>query len=238
MTYKSSFSAVFFDLDGTLIDTAVEFILVVQSIRAEQHLQPLKDSKIRERISDGASELVKLALEIEESDPDFDSHRGHFLALYSKIAGSKCAPFAGILNLIEWLGERKIKWGIATNKPRLYTNAIIEKINFKPMPGVVVCPEDISHPKPSPEALLYGCEKLRCEPNEAVYIGDNARDIAAGQNAGMYTIAAGYGYISAQDKPHTWGADALALNAQDLKRLLVSAVPYFQETKLENRKFF
>ena len=228
MNRTTSLNAVLFDLDGTLIDTAVEFIIVVQAMREEYDLPLLNESRIRERVSDGSNEMVKLALEIEENHPKFADYTHRVVDQYREIAGSKCVPFRGILNFIRWLGKNKIKWGIATNKPRLYTNSILEKMTFNPFPDSVVCPEDITNPKPSPEALLLSCKLLKCNPNESVYIGDHSRDIEAGRRAGMYTIIANYGYISSTDDPNRWGANALAENALEFKNLLSSAFPYLK----------
>ncbi len=225
MRRQSSLKAVLFDLDGTLIDTAVEFIIIIQSMREEHGLAAVSETKIRENICDGANALIKLALEIDESHPKFSFYRQHFLDLYKKIAGSKCRPYNGIKRSIKWLGENEIKWGIATNKPRVYSNAILKKNTFSPMPDCVVCPEDIKNPKPSPDALLLGCEIIGCKPEESVYIGDHARDIQAGNSAGMYTIFANYGYVPARADLQRITANAFAQDPLELKKLLVCAFP-------------
>jgi len=228
MKKPNTLKAVLFDLDGTLIDTIVEFIIVVQSIREEHGLPVLSESKIRDNVSNGANAMIKLALEIEEHHPQFSFHRKHFLDLYGDVAGKKCKPFNGITKSIKWLGEKKIKWGITTNKPRIYTNAILNKNIFNPKPDCVVCPEDIQNPKPSPEALLLSCEILGCNPEESVYIGDHSRDIEAGNRAGMYTIFANYGYISSRDRPERCDANAFAQDPEELKDLLIYAFPYLK----------
>ena len=74
----------------------------------------------------------------------------------------------------------------------------------------MVCPEDVTERKPHPESLLRNCRELGCTPDQAIYIGDHLRDIEAGKRAGMYTIAAAYGYIEPGDDPYSWGADAHA----------------------------
>ena len=227
MQEPKSLKAVLFDLDGTLIDTAVEFIVVVQSMRDKYGLPPTtSESKIRESVSDGANALIKLALEIDEFHPKFSFYRQTFLDIYKDLAGKKCKPYNGIKKSIKWLGEQKIKWGIATNKPRIYTDAILRENIFNPMPNCVICPEDIRNPKPSPEALLLACEILGCNPKETVYIGDHARDIEAGNTAGMYTIFANYGYISARDRCKKIDANAFAQDPKELKKLLTNAFPY------------
>jgi phosphoglycolate phosphatase-like HAD superfamily hydrolase len=52
-------------------------------------------------------------------------------------------------------------------------------------------------------------------------VGDHIRDIEAGRSAGIYTIAAAYGYIEAHDDPATWNADVIANNSSDLIGLIL-----------------
>jgi phosphoglycolate phosphatase len=59
---------------------------------------------------------------------------------------------------------------------------------------------------------------MGCTPDQAIYVGDHLRDIEAGNRAGMYTIAAAYGYIEPGDDPYSWGANTLADRSTDLHR--------------------
>ena len=86
----------------------------------------------------------------------------------------------------------------------------------------LICPENVSEAKPSPEALLLACDQAGCSPEATVYIGDHERDIVAGKRAGMYTITAHYGYITPQEKPFSWQAD---LDVQQPTELL----PWFDD---------
>ena len=80
MEESNSLKAVLFDLDGTLIDTAVEFIIIVKSMRDKYGLPTTSESKIRESVSDGANALIKLALEVDEFHPEFSFYRQTFLS--------------------------------------------------------------------------------------------------------------------------------------------------------------
>ena len=85
----------------------------------------------------------------------------------------------------------------------------------------MVCPDDIANRKPHPETLYRNCRDLDCAPHEAIYVGDHLRDIEAGRSAGMYTIAAAYGYIEPEDDPASWGADARADCSRALQGLIL-----------------
>jgi N-acetyl-D-muramate 6-phosphate phosphatase len=213
--------AVIFDLDGTLVDTADEFVPVVQALRAEHGRDPMDPQRIRASVSNGARALVSLGLDINEDAAEFESKRLRLLQLYSQVLGSIARPYPGIVELLGELHQRGIGWGIATNKPRPYTAPLMERLAFEPAPGSVVCPEDVNERKPHPESLHLNCRELGCSPAQAIYVGDHQRDIEAGRRAGMYTIAATYGYIEADDDPGNWGADAYAQTSMELLELIL-----------------
>ncbi|TGD73673.1 HAD family hydrolase [Mangrovimicrobium sediminis] len=209
-----------FDLDGTLVDTAEEFVGVVQALRAEHGMDAMDPQRIRASVSNGARALVALGLGIEESAPEFEGKRLRLLELYGEVLGSAARPYPGLLDLLAALAERGIAWGVSTNKPRAYAEPLLQRIDLPPCPSLV-CPDDVRERKPHPESLYRNCRDLGCAPHEAIYVGDHLRDIEAGRRAGMFTIAAAYGYIEPHDDPHSWGADALVEHSTDLAALLL-----------------
>ena len=217
----SNLQAVIFDLDGTLIDTADEFVVVVQALRAEHDREPLPEDIIRSNVSNGARALTSLALELPESAPQFEEKRLRLLALYSDVLGTVAALYPGIQELLDGLSQRGIAWGIATNKPRLYTEPLLARLKLSPAPGSVVCPDDVTDRKPHPESLYLNCRQLDCSPANSIYIGDHKRDIEAGRRAGMFTIAATYGYIESHDDPAAWGANIEVDRSDKLSALLL-----------------
>jgi N-acetyl-D-muramate 6-phosphate phosphatase len=218
---KHPLEAVIFDLDGTLVDTASEFVVVVQALRAEHDLPPLPAERIRASVSNGARALTRLALDIAEETPEFEPKRLRLLELYSEVLGTTAQPYPGIPALLQALAERGIGWGIATNKPSAYTLPLLQRLDLRPAPGSVVCPDDVTQRKPHPESLYLNCRQLGCSPAGAVYVGDHRRDIEAGRRAGMHTIAALYGYIEAGDDPASWGAHQAVQCSTELQGLLL-----------------
>ncbi len=219
----SRLKAVLFDLDGTLIDTADEFIVVVQALRAEHGMDAMDPARIRRSVSNGARALVALGLGISEHQPEFETKRLRLLELYSEVLGSVAKPYPGIPPLLAELEARGIGWGIATNKPRAYAAPLMDALGLEPPCGSLVCPDDVKERKPHPESLYLNCRQLDCAPHEAIYIGDHRRDIEAGRRAGMATVAAAYGYIEPDDDPHSWGADALVDCSSQLSDLLFNS---------------
>jgi phosphoglycolate phosphatase len=223
IAFPRTLRAVIFDLDGTLVDTADEFIPVVQQLRAEHGLQAMDPQRIRASVSNGARALVSLGLDMNEEAPEFESKRLRLLELYSQVLGTMAAPYPGIAVLLARLQDSGIAWGISTNKPREYTEPLLARLDIQPPPGSVVCPDDVSNRKPHPESLYRNCLDLHCAPHQAIYVGDHLRDIQAGRRAGMYTIAAAYGYIEPGDEPLHWGANAQARRSEELLELILGS---------------
>lgn len=214
-------AAVIFDLDGTLVDTADEFVTVVQTLRAEHDLPPLPNQRIRASVSNGARALVALALQLKEDDPAFEPRRLRLLELYGEVLGTTARPYPGVEELLAALGERGIPWGVSTNKPRAYAEPLMARLNLQPPMGSLVCPDDVSERKPHPEPLWLNCRQLGVEAAQSIYVGDHQRDIEAGRRAGLYTIAALYGYIEPGDDPAGWGADAEVTASTELATLIL-----------------
>ncbi len=213
--------AVIFDLDGTLLDTAPEFVIVLHQLREEHGLERLPEDFIRSKVSHGARALVTLSLGMQPEDEGFEEKRLRLLEIYASVLGSRTRPYAGIGDLLAGLAARGISWGISTNKPSKYTFPLLDTQRLDPAPTSVVCADQVGNPKPHPEALYRNCEQLGCEPGEVIYIGDHQRDIDAGRAAGMRTIAAAYGYLELDDDPGNWGADAIAREPGDLAALII-----------------
>ncbi|MGI9286469.1 MAG: HAD family hydrolase [Pseudomonadales bacterium] len=203
----STFDAVLFDLDGTLLDTAPDFAVVMQKLCAENNRSCPDNAAIRHTVSHGARSLVKLAFGISEGEPEFEPLRQRLLQIYSENLAVQTTIFPGISEVLEYLHANTIGWGIVTNKPSTYAEPLLQAMGFEPPAGVLVCPDHVTHTKPHPEPLIKAAAQLGCDAANCFYVGDHRRDIEAGAAAGMRTVAALYGYIDPADPPADWNAD-------------------------------
>ncbi len=210
--------AILLDLDGTLADTAPDFFGVVNSLREEDGRAPLPHERIREQVSNGGLALGCLTFEVTPDHPDAQQMRQRLLDRYTDLIGSASSVFAGFDEVFEHCRSRSIPWGVVTNKPRIYTEMLMPKLGLEP--AVLICPDDVSRSKPSPEGLLLAAEKLAVEAAECWYVGDHLRDVEAAINAGMTAIAALFGYIESTDDPQSWPADLWIRTPDDLITLL------------------
>jgi phosphoglycolate phosphatase len=212
--------AVLFDLDGTLLDTAPDFVVVVNQLRNQYDLPNLDSDLIRATVSHGARALITLAFGLQEGEKDFEILRQQLLTRYSQHLDVETRPFDGIPALLNWLENSNILWGIVTNKPRLYAEPILQSLKLSERCHTLICPDDVSKTKPHPEPMHLACQQLSITEQQTLYIGDHRRDIEAGKNANMRTIAANYGYIDANDPADQWHADFIVNHANEIKPLL------------------
>lgn len=208
--------AVMFDLDGTLLDTAPDFVVVVNQLLTEKNKPVMAAEIIRAGVSNGSKALIKLAFDIEETNEQFEPLRQRLLELYLAHIAVYTKPFPGISALLEKLADNNIAWGIATNKPATYTLPLMAALNIQPAPVSVICPDHVSRSKPDPESLFLAGKQLNCLPEEIIYIGDHKRDIDCGKGAGSITIAAAYGYVDEGDDPANWNADYCVNHADEI----------------------
>lgn len=216
--------AVLFDMDGTLVDSAPDFIAVCQAMRAARDLPPLDPQRIRDQVSGGARAMVACTFGLDPEHPEFEALRLEFLDRYQNHCAELTRPFAGIPELLADLERARLRWGVATNKPLRYAEPIMQRLQLAERAAVLVCPEHVSRSKPDPEMLLLACARLALDPREVLYVGDDERDIAAGRAAGMRTVAVRYGYIHPDDNPGHWGADLVIGRPDELREVLDRAL--------------
>ncbi|ENV06861.1 MAG TPA: HAD-IA family hydrolase [Acinetobacter parvus] len=226
--------AVLFDLDGTLIDTAADFIRIIQQMCRDEQRPVVEAEIIRTQVSEGARAMVQLVYpEMDVTDPVFLAHRQRFLNTYGDNIVVDTNLFEGMYPLLEELEAHQIPWGIVTNKPRGLSELLLAALNLTERCAVLVCPEDVSKTKPDPEPMYLAAKQLNLEARDIIYVGDHPRDIDAGRNAEMYTILAAYGYlpVESRDDLLAWQADAIIQTVPELHQLLKNKIAVLAENQ-------
>lgn len=214
------FSAILFDLDGTLVDTAPDLAYALNSVLEQEGLEILPYETIRPVASHGSEGLLNLGFGITKDHHHYASLQQRFLQTYQENIARETRLFEGMETVISALENADITWGIVTNKPAFLTDPLIEKLNLTDRAGCVVSADTTPFSKPHPAPMLHACKVIQHAPKECIYIGDAVRDIEAGKNANMRTVAALYGYLSEQDQPEKWQADASINHPHDILQWL------------------
>lgn len=216
--------AVLFDMDGTLLDTAPDFVAVCQAMRAARDLPPVDDQLIRDVVSGGARAMVSATFDLEIGAEGFEALRQEFLERYQQHCAVLSKPFDGMLELLGDIEASRLIWGVATNKPVTFAEPIMQQLALAERSAVLVCPDHVPRSKPAPDMLLLACEKIGVAPADMLFVGDDARDIEAGRAAGCKTAAVTYGYIHPEDNPRHWGADVVVDHPLELRAVLDRAL--------------
>jgi len=211
---------VFFDLDGTLADTAPDLVAATNQLLSARNL-PLKPyEQLRPCASAGARGLIGGAFGIDTKHPDFIPLRDEFFANYEKALFVHSKLFEGMEHLLNQLESAQLPWGIVTNKSERFTNPLIELMGLSQRSISTVSGDTTPHSKPHPEPILHAARIANLDPNKSLYVGDDIRDVIAGKAAGMKTVAAAYGYCGCEEPPEAWGADFIIQTPQELLQII------------------
>jgi 2-phosphoglycolate phosphatase len=210
-------SAVLFDLDGTLLDTAPDLIYALNSGLAEAGLPMCPDEDIKPCISGGFPKMLEYVLAQHPAHTAaFEALLERARTLYQVRLAEETRFFDGMERVLDALDARGLPWGIVTNKTRRYTEPLAEALHLTARAGCIISGDTTPEKKPHPLPLLEASRLLGLAPERCVFIGDAAKDMEAGRRAGMATLTALYGYIAADDTPHGWGADGFIEQPLDL----------------------
>ena len=204
----SQFSGIFFDLDGTLVDTAPDFHAGVNRLRQQHGLDAVPYAIIRAVVSEGARAVIAAGFP-DASETEAEHLRTDFLADYQEHLADYSQVFEGLVPALAEIENAGLRWGVVTNKPSRYTNPLMRALGLDQHSSATVSADEVTRTKPDPEALFKAAGMAGAAPGACVYVGDHRRDIEAGRRAGMLTVAAGWGYIPADERLEDWQADVI-----------------------------
>ena len=211
---------VLFDLDGTLADTAPDLANALNHVLKLHNCDPLPYETIRPHVSHGGAALT--ALGFGKEHPEFDTYYKELLQHYQNNIAAETTLFPQMDELLQQLEANSINWGVVTNKPGWLTEPLLDALNLTDRAATIVSGDTLEQRKPHPAPILHACEEAGSKAEECIYIGDAARDIEAGNRAGMHSIIALFGYISESDTPEDWDAYASVQTPQEILSIIDS----------------
>lgn len=211
--------AVLFDLDGTLLDTAPDMVAALDELLSDAGRAPVDYELARAHVSKGALGLVDLGFgQLEEAHRM--SLRDRYLDAYQRRVAHATTLFDGMDAVLEHIEQAGLHWGVVTNKPGFLTEPLLTALGLLSRSSATVSGDTLAERKPHPRPLLHAAEQIGVAPAAAIYVGDDTRDIVAGNAAGMTTVAALYGFIPPGDDPAEWPADHWIEHPRDLLAIL------------------
>jgi len=205
-----------FDLDGTLVDTAIDMLAALKILASENGIDVEPDyHQYKELITYGSKAIV-ISIFGQLADDVFKKLQHRYLQIYQNNLVIKSNLFAGIDTVIESLDKANIPWGIVTNKPAYLAKPLIAALPQLSQCKVIVGGGCTSHAKPHPMPIIRALETMQINPQSSWYIGDALTDIQAANAADMNSAVAMWGYLKKQDEPEKWQSNSLLNNTLDI----------------------
>jgi len=225
MKAMQKIKGVLFDLDGTLLDTAPDLINALNHV-LQKHQYPMADPIVaREEVSHGATALLKNGFKQDYDNFDPLKLRQELLDYYLNNLVTETALFDQYTDVLSQFDHANIPWGIVTNKPAFLTFPLMQDIENKhpilKKSQCLIAADSFVTRKPFSVGLLHGAAQINVAPKNVAYIGDSIRDIQAGHNASMFTVAAAFGYVGDRTKLDAWQADRIIAKPIELLSLIL-----------------
>ena len=216
---KTRPAAVFFDLDGTLVDTADDLAAPVNHMREARGLKPLPLEEYRPFASAGSRGLLHIGLGATTDDPDYPALRTEFLNRYEQEIASRSRLFDGMPELLAWLEANGIRWGVISNKLEYLVRRLVQQLGLGHRVALAYGGDTAPRAKPWPDPLKMALQETGLTARQCVYIGDDLRDIQAAHAVDMPAVAAAYGYGNPNEIPQ-WKADHIVASPQEFLTML------------------
>jgi len=216
----TDFKAAIFDLDGTLLDSIGDLSDAMNETLKSYGFPTFPIDHHTRAVGNGIRAYALKCIPEEKITDDFATEFVKKVnERYDKSCTVNTKPFDGIIPLLDYLKSENIVLNVLSNKMDPFAKAMIEhffaeygfKFVFGERPGV---PK-----KPDPAAALFIAENCEAKPSEVIFIGDSIYDVLTGKNAGMFSVAACWGYQS-EDMLKDKNPDLLAYTPYDIVEYL------------------
>ncbi|MGC9365859.1 MAG: HAD family hydrolase [bacterium] len=209
---------IFWDLDGTLVDTGKDIVNAINFTRNNFNLDSLSYSAGMDMIGQGFEKLLSRSLaEINPDQQTLDSARSLFIDYYHLHLTDHSIPYPGILNILNSKQLESHCMAVVTNKNIISSQLLLSELNligfFQTIRGGGL---NLSL-KPEPDMLVDAMNELNLEPDQMVMIGDSWTDILAARNAGIISILVCWGFKDVRNHQ----PDYSVKTADELQQLLV-----------------
>ena len=170
---KTRPAAVFFDLDGTLVDTADDLAAPVNHMREARGLKPLPLEEYRPFASAGSRGLLHIGLGATTDDPDYAALRAELLNRYEQEIAVHSRLFDGMPELLAWLEANGIRWGVISNKLEYLVRRLVQQLGLGHRLALAYGGDTAPRAKPWPDPLKMALQETGLTARQCVYIGDD-----------------------------------------------------------------
>ncbi|SAL03273.1 phosphoglycolate phosphatase [Caballeronia calidae] len=191
--------AAIIDLDGTMVDTADDFVAALNAMLARIGIeQPVTRDEVTDYVGKGSENLIRSVLAVRlspsQAAAQFDDALAIYQSEYAKVNGKHSTLFPEVKEGLQALRESGIALACVTNKPHRFAVELLAHFGIADFFKVILGGDSLPAKKPDPLPMLTACERLDVLPRETVAVGDSENDALAGRAAGLATLTVPYGY--------------------------------------------
>jgi phosphoglycolate phosphatase len=182
-----NYSAIVFDLDGTLIDSQIDYQKMSDMIKEILTINELPElledrRKVYRVIQGGELTLLEFGLPKERvKDTLLEMEKVMNSIELEALSSIEVKPNAH--KTLQTLKDLGFKLGIATRGHNEYAYQAMKKTGLYEYFIQVVARNDVTYPKPDPRHLLHVIELLKAKPEETLFIGDTTTDLRTAKAA-------------------------------------------------------
>jgi len=222
--FTRSQGCILFDLDGTSLDSAPDIVGAANELFTAYNKPSLSMEQLRPITGEGTIVFLEAGFGYKPAEAEYKKLRGELFEIYYNRNNVDSILFDGIEAILTSLNEQKLPWGIVTNKPEHLTTPLLDKFSILQTSGVLVCADTLAKAKPHPEPIWHACKILNRKPESSIYIGDHERDVIAGKAAGLFVVAALYGYIPDLELAKLWPADLFVDSVDEIAKFIERSI--------------
>ena len=188
---------VFFDLDGTLVNTiddlagATEILLKKYNFEANWSLDDYKKF-----VGNGAKKLVERAFDHTLDEQTLNDRYEEFKIIYDEVKLDHAHAYDGIKEQLQILKDMGVKLCVVSNKPDIAAHGMVEHIFGKGFFDYITGCIDGLPTKPDPTTTLRALSAVDCKPTEAIFFGDSEVDMRTAKNANIEAVGCSWGFRS------------------------------------------
>lgn len=212
------YDAVFFDLDGTLLDTLGDLSAAVNHVLEKRGFPLRTKEEIRSFIGDGFAALIRRACPADADTSCLETAYDDFSEYYSRHLADTTVPYDGIPELVRDLFEKGYKTAVVSNKRDPAVKYLVDRFFGGHIP-VALGERGGNTRKPSPVLCLEAAQITGVSPEKTLYVGDSPSDIVTARNAGMIPVAVSWGFRT-EAELSVCGEVTVAHTAEELGRII------------------
>ena len=200
------FEAYFFDLDGTLVETAPEIADAVNDTLRYFDWPVVTQQQVNDWIGHGTKELLIMALAsvtqssveavrvsdgLKQALPIFDRY-------YQERCGTRSHLYPHVKEVLTRLRQQGSKLAVVTNKEGRYTDIVLRVHELTDLFDIVISGDSFPVKKPNPTSVQNCLARWNVLPQQALFVGDSSIDAQTARNANVPVWLLPYGYNMGQ----------------------------------------